>query len=66
MTTAFLVTQILLYLTSTIVLAKVGYDVSSLLSAMTSKINWELSQNQMWDKQEELQGSSTLQDIYHD
>ena len=66
MMTIFSVVQILLYLVTIIVLAKLTYDASNLLSAMTSKINWELSQNQMWDKQEELQGSSTLQDVYHD
>ena len=64
--TIFSVVQILLYLVTIIVLAKLTHDASNLLSAMTSKINWELSQNQMWDKQEELQGSSTLQDVYHD
>jgi len=66
MITIFSVLQIIFYLAAITALSKIGYDLSCLLSAMTSKINWELSQNQMWDKQEELQGSSTLQDIYHD
>tara|TARA_R110000796_G_scaffold231478_3_gene349409 strand:+ start:340 stop:540 length:201 start_codon:yes stop_codon:yes gene_type:complete len=66
MITIFSVLQIIFYLAVTTVLFKIGYDLSCLLSALTQKINWELSQNQMWDKQEELTGSSTLQDVYHD
>ena len=65
MTTIFASIQIIFYFAATVAILKIGYDLSCLLKTLNKKIGYETKQRELWDKQEELANSSTLQDIYH-
>ena len=61
--TIFISTQIIFYLVATTAILKIGFDLSSLIRTINSKIDYETTQRKYWDNQEELANSSVLQDI---
>jgi hypothetical protein len=55
---------IIFYSVLTVVITKVGFSLDSLIKQLKQKIEYEHLQKVEWDKQEELERKSTLEDIY--
>ncbi len=55
---------IIFYSVLTVVITKVGFSLDGLIKQLKQKIEYEHLQKVEWDKQEELERKSTLEDIY--
>lgn len=58
------ITTIIFYSVLTVVITKVGFSLDGLIKQLKQKIEYEHLQKVEWDKQEELERKSTLEDIY--
>ena len=56
--------NIVFYFVLTVVVAKVGLSLDSLIKGLKQKIEYEHSQKVEWDKQEALERQSTLEDVW--